>query len=152
MDNITSRAESKRYVQSTSQNSLPNNLELDFWHFYSLAFQLGLSLFCNYKVLKMVRKSLGNSPNSSKNSVATLNQLKNVVQTGDRQQTQCSALCFASWSRHMMGISVLWLCSCDQVMFRQEIIQKFCQRIVTFRLFNCKFAKKTPVTPFSFTT
>ena len=103
MDNITSRAESKRYVQSTSQNSLPNNLELDFWHFYSLAFQLGLSLFCNYKVLKMVSKSLGNSPNSSKNSVATLNQLKNVVQTGDRQQTQCSALCFASWSRHMMG-------------------------------------------------
>ena len=102
MDNITSRAESKRYVQSTSQNSLPNNLELDFWHFYSLAFQLGLSLFCNYKVLKMVSKSLGNSPNSSKNSVATLNQLKNVVQTGDRQQTQCSALCFASWSRHMM--------------------------------------------------
>ena len=43
-----------------------------------------LSLFCNYKVLKMVSKSLGNSPNSSKNSMATLNQLKNVVQTDSR--------------------------------------------------------------------
>ena len=86
-----------------------------------------LSLFCNYKVLKMVSKSLGNSPNSSKNSVATLNQLKNVVQTEDRQQTRCSVLCFASWSCHMhthfCSMALLQRLSyvCWEIRIRQKI-------------------------------
>ena len=99
-----------------------------------------LSLFCNYKVLKMVSKSLGNSPNSSKNSMATLNQLKNVVQTDSRH----GAVFYVSQVGPLICtvISMALLQRPSYVCWEIKNSLENCQRFVTFRLFNSEFAKK----------